>query len=93
VAADDRDGENPSRTSHNYNSVGRLRDGVTVEQANRDIGAIARRIHGTASEQGDYLLKDATAVRLQDSITGDARSPLLVLSGAVDFCCWWHART
>ncbi|HLQ79146.1 MAG TPA: ABC transporter permease, partial [Terriglobia bacterium] len=73
----DLDGENPSRTSHNYYAVGRLRDGVTVEQANRDIGAIAQRIHGTASEQGDYLLKDATAVPLQDSITGDARSPLL----------------
>ena len=48
----DLDGENPSRTSHNYSAVGRLRDGVTVEQANRDISAIARRIHDTSSEQG-----------------------------------------
>src|SRR5260370_6540550 len=51
-------GENPSRTSHNYNAVGRLRDGVTAEQANQDISAIARRIHDTSSEQGDYLLAD-----------------------------------
>ena len=77
--------KNPSRTSHNYNAVGRLRDGVTVEQANRDISAIARRIHDTSSEQGDYLLKDGMVVPLQDSITGKARSPLLVLLGAVGF--------
>lgn len=81
----DLEGENPSRTSHNYNAVGRLRDGVTVEQANRDISAIARRIHDTSSEQGDYLLKDGIVVPLQDSITGKARSPLLVLLGAVGF--------
>jgi putative ABC transport system permease protein len=81
----DLDGENPSRTSHNYYAVGRLRDGVTVEQANRDIGAIARRIHATSSEQGDYLLKDGITVPLEDSITGGARSPLLVLLGAVGF--------
>ena len=81
----DLEGENASRTSHNFSAVGRLRDGVTVEQANRDIGAIARRIHETSSEQGDYLLKDGVAVPLRDSITGKARSPLLVLLGAVGF--------
>jgi putative ABC transport system permease protein len=81
----DLDGENSSRTSHNYSAVARLRDGVTVEQANRDISAIARRIHDTSSEKGDYLLKDGRVVPLQESITGKARSPLLVLLGAVGF--------
>jgi putative ABC transport system permease protein len=81
----DLKGENPSRTSHNYNAVGRLRGGVAVEQANQDISAIARRIHDTSSEQGDYLLTDGIVVPLQDSITGQARSPLLVLLGAVGF--------
>src|SRR5258707_1725444 len=81
----DLDGESRSRTSHNYDAVGRLRYGVTVEQANRDISAIARRIHDTSSEQGDYLLKDGIALPLQDSITDKARSPLLVLLGAVGF--------
>src|SRR5205823_8545238 len=74
-----------SRTSHNYYAVGRLRDGVSVELANRDISAIARRIHDLSSEQGDYLLKDGIVIPLQDSITGNARSPLLVLLGAVGF--------
>jgi len=78
-------GENSSRTSHNYNAVARLRDGVTVQQANQDISAIARRIHDSSSEQGDYLLKDGIVIPLQDSITGKARSPLLVLLGAVGF--------
>jgi putative ABC transport system permease protein len=81
----DLQGENSSRTSHNYNAIGRLRNRVTIEQANRDISAIARRIHDTSSEQNDYLLKDGVVVPLQDSITGGARSPLLVLFGAVGF--------
>jgi putative ABC transport system permease protein len=84
VAAD-RDGENPSRTSHNYNAAGRLRDGVTVAQANAEISAMGRHIHDAAGEQSDYLLKDATVVPLQDSMTGQVRPALLVLLGAVGF--------
>lgn len=81
----DLDGENPSRTSHNYSGVGRLRDGVSLEQAKADVSAIARRIHDSSSEQGDYLLKDGIVVPLQESITGGARPTLLILLGAVGF--------
>lgn len=81
----DLDGENASRTSHNYRAVARLAGGVSVEQGNRDISAIAGRIRETSSEQGDYLLKDAVVMPLQASITDTARSPLLVLLGAVGF--------
>ena len=81
----DLEGENASRTSHNYNAVGRLRDGVTIEQANQDISVIGRRIHDTSSEQGEYLLKDGMVVPLQESVTGNARPALLVLLGAVGF--------
>jgi len=81
----DLDGENPSRTSHNHDAVARLRDGVTAEQANADISAIARRIHDTSSEQGDYLNKGAAVVPLQASITGKTRPALLILLGAVGF--------
>lgn len=81
----DLDGENPSRTSHNFHAVARLRDGVTVQQANGEISAIARRIHDTASDQNDYLLKDAAVIPLQDFMTHDNRSALLILLGAVGF--------
>ena len=78
-------GENTSRTSHNYRGVARLREGVSVTQANADISAIARRIHDTSSEQGDYLLKDAAVVPLHDSMTRAVSSPLLILLAAVGF--------
>ena len=81
----DLKGENSSRSSHNFNAVARLRDGVTVEQANAEISAMGRRIHDASSEKGDYLLKDAGVVLLQDSITGEARPALLILLGAVGF--------
>jgi putative ABC transport system permease protein len=79
------EGENPSRTSHNHYAVGRLRSGVSVEQASGDISAIARRIHESATDRNDYLLKDGIVVPLQDSITGKARSALWILLGAVGF--------
>jgi putative ABC transport system permease protein len=83
--AADIDGENPSRTSHNYSGVGRLKDGVSVDQAREDISAIARSIYQASTEKTDYLLRDGTVVSLQDSITGTVRSPLLILLGAVGF--------
>jgi predicted permease len=81
----DLEGEDASRTSHNYEAVARLRDGITVEQARDDISTIARHIHETSNEKNDYLLKDAAAVPLQQSMTGTARSALLILLGAVGF--------
>lgn len=84
VAAD-REGENQSRSSHNYDAVGRLRDGATIAQANAEISAIGRRIRDASSDQNDYLLKDATVVPLQDSLTGQVRPALWILLGAVGF--------
>ena len=82
----DRDGENPSRSSHNYSAVReRLREGVSIAQANADISAIARQIHDSSNEKSDYLLKDGIVVSLQESITGKVRSPILMLLGAVGF--------
>ncbi len=79
----DRNGENASRTSHNYNAIARVRDNVRPQQATSDISVIARRIRSVATEPNDYLLKDAIVVPLQESITGQARPALLVLLGAV----------
>jgi putative ABC transport system permease protein len=82
--AADTSGESLSRTAHNYSGVGRLKDGVSVEQAREDISAIARRIY-QSNDKNDYLLRDGTVVPLQDSITGTVRSPLLILLGTVGF--------
>jgi len=81
----DREGENSSRTSHNYLAVGRLRAGVAIEQANAEISVIARRIQKTSTEQGDFLLVDAIVVPLQDSMTRQTRPVLIVLLAAVGF--------
>ena len=81
----DVDGENHSRTSHNASAVARLKDGVTVTQANTEISAIARQIHNASTEQGEYLLKDGMAMPLRTALTGDARQPLFILLGAVGF--------
>jgi putative ABC transport system permease protein len=79
------DGESPSRTSHNYSAIARLKDGVTVAQANAEISGIARRIHDASHEKGDYLLADGIVTSLHDALTGKARLALLVLLGAVGF--------
>jgi putative ABC transport system permease protein len=81
----DLKGENTSRSSHNFDAVARLRDGVTIEQANAEISAMGRRIHDASSDKGDYLLKDAGVVPLKNSITGQTRPALLILLGAVGF--------
>jgi putative ABC transport system permease protein len=82
--AADTGGKNPSRTSHNYSGVGRLKDHISVEQARSDLSTIAHRIYA-ANEKSDYLLTDASVVPLQDSMTGSVRLPLLILLGAVGF--------
>jgi putative ABC transport system permease protein len=79
------DPESTSRTSHNYSAIGRLRNGVSAEQATRDLAAIATRIVREASEQNEYLLRSAAAVPLQTSQTAKVRSPLYILLGAVGF--------
>jgi putative ABC transport system permease protein len=81
----DLKGENTSRSSHNFDAVARLQDGVTVEQANAEISTMGRHIYEASSEKGDYLLKDAGVIPLKDSITGETRPALLILLGAVGF--------
>jgi hypothetical protein len=39
------------RTSHNFQAIGRLRDGVTVAQAAADLSAIAKDIIGQSPDR------------------------------------------
>ena len=71
----------PSRTGHNWQVVGRVRDGVTVAQARANLSAIARRIRHQYGTEVD--LNDAAVVPLAEAIVGDVRSALLTLLAAV----------
>jgi putative ABC transport system permease protein len=77
--------ENPSRTSHNFQAVGRRRDGASAAEASGDLSAIAQDIIRNTSERGRYLMTDAAAVPLQASLTRRVGSTLYILLGAVSF--------
>src|SRR4029079_8442249 len=74
-----------SRTSHNFQAVGRLRDAVSAEQASAEISGLAKDIVRSSAEQGEYLMVDAAAVPLRASLTGRVGSTLYVMLGAVFF--------
>jgi predicted permease len=60
--------------------MGRLRDGITVEAAQTELTAIAGDLSRTDPGNRDWT---ADVVPLRQQITGDLRTPLLVLLGAV----------
>ena len=70
----------------NYSVLGRLKSGVSLAQANADLETIAQRILQTypAEFRSDINLS-AVALRLSDQVVGKARTPLLLLLGAVAF--------
>ena len=69
--------ENPHRTAHNWEAVGRLASGVSVEQAKRDVSSVARRLKQQYG--ADTWMDDADVVPLQDEIVGSTRTTILVL--------------
>jgi predicted permease len=79
------DPDNTSRTSHNFQAIGRLRDGVTAERASAEISGLAKAIVRSSDEQGEYLMVDAAVVPLRTSLTGRVGSTLYVMLGAVFF--------
>lgn len=79
------DPANTSRTSHNFYAIGRLRPGISVEQAGADLQGIAKDIIGRSDEKGEYLLEGAAVVPLRKFLTGRVGSTLTILLGAVFF--------
>lgn len=70
-----------SRTAHNWQGLGRVKDGIEVEQARANLGAIARRIR---EQYGSKVnLNGAAVVPLGEAMVGNARRALLTLLGAV----------
>lgn len=76
-----------SRTSHNGQGIGRLRDGISLEQGRADLSTIARRIKSQYGKEGDitsgYMLTDAAVVPLAEAMVGQVRPALLMLFSAV----------
>ena len=81
----ERYGWGTSRTAHDGEGIGRVRDGVTIEQARADLDTIARRIHTQygKTENPNYFLTGAIVTPLADEIVGPVSGTLLALFGAV----------
>jgi putative ABC transport system permease protein len=70
----------------NYSVVGRLKSGVSLTQANEDLGAIAHRILETYPAQFRANISlTAIALPLAEQVVGKSRTLLLLLFGAVAF--------
>ncbi|HKQ04033.1 MAG TPA: ABC transporter permease [Blastocatellia bacterium] len=71
-----------TRDNHYATLVGRLKPGVTTAQAQEQMSAIARQIEEAHAENKGI---GAQVVAAQEQLTGDSRTALLVLLGAVAF--------
>src|SRR6266850_454104 len=63
--------------------IGRLKHGVTVKQAQTELGGIARRLEQLYPQENTGA--GVSVIPLKDMFTADMRAPLLVLLGAVGF--------
>jgi putative ABC transport system permease protein len=68
--------KNTSYTAHNWRVVGRVKDGVPIEQAGRDLSMTLQRLHASLGEATWTF--DGTVVGLRDQIVGNIK-PLLYL--------------
>ena len=70
---------------YNHSVVGRLKDGVTMEQATRDTAALAPRIteNYPAQIRNSGMTLQIAATPMLEEISGQVRRPLLILLGAV----------
>ena len=70
----------PARTWHDYRSIARLKDGVTMAQAQAEMDTIARRLENQYPEQKGWGVQLAN---LHEEVVGNTRPALLVLLAAV----------
>ena len=72
---------NTRRTAHTNPVVGRLREGVTLEQARSEVSQIAKQLKSTYGEQTDAV--DLALIPLQTYLTRNVRQGLWLLLGSV----------
>ena len=73
----------PARSAKNYEAIGRLRPGVSIQEANADVAKTAAQIAAAFPEQ----MRDMTVrlVSLHEQIVGPVRPVLAIFAGAVAF--------
>ena len=70
-----------NRGGHYLRGVARLRDGVTLEQANAELATISQQLTTQYPDTNTNFTTKAAS--LQEQLAGSARTPLLILLGAV----------
>ena len=70
-----------NRGGHYLRGVARLADGVTLEQANAELATISEQLKAQYPDTNTNFT--TKAVLLQEQLIGSARTPLLILLGAV----------
>ena len=73
----------PSRTAHNWQVIGRLKDGIPLAQAQQEMSAIGKRQMETYGD--DIYISDIHLVSLHEHLTLRVQTPLYVLLAAVGF--------
>jgi putative ABC transport system permease protein len=77
------EGEKAARGSHSFLAIGRLKEGVTLEEARTELSAIAARLE--AQYPDAQTGRGARVSRYEERVVGGVRQPLLVLMAAVGF--------
>jgi putative ABC transport system permease protein len=70
-----------TREDRSLSALGRLRPGVSAEQADADLGVVMRRLEGELPATNASL--GVRVVPLHEAVVGDVRPSLVVLQGAV----------
>jgi putative ABC transport system permease protein len=73
----------PSRTAHNWQVIGRLRDGTSIAEARAELQTIATRLKQQYGQ--DTMMISVAIAPLLQAMTTDVRPALWILLGAVGF--------
>jgi putative ABC transport system permease protein len=73
--------EAADRGNHSFETIARIRPGVTLRQARAEMNTIAARLQRQYPEIANS--KGAVVIPLQEQLVGDLKPALLILSGAV----------
>ncbi|HEV2114698.1 MAG TPA: ABC transporter permease [Terriglobales bacterium] len=73
----------PSRSAHNWQVLGRLREGVSVAKARAELQTIATRLKRQYGQ--DTMMESVAIAPLREAMTSQVRPALWILLGAVGF--------